>query len=88
MTFIFPPINVCITLFDLYSEPSLGTKETSRLIMVCESFNAVLKLICQAKFKTTKMTKSKIFLCFTASEEARNSIKPLKVDLRSEEEYK
>lgn len=47
MTFIFPAINVCITLFDLYSEPSLGTKETSRLIMVCESFNAVLKLICQ-----------------------------------------
>lgn len=38
---------MCITLIDLYSEPSLGTKETSHLIMVCESFNAVLKLICQ-----------------------------------------
>ena len=47
MIFILHSINVCITLIDLYIEPSLGTKEKSHLIMVCESFNVVLKLICQ-----------------------------------------
>ena len=47
MIFILHSVNVYITLIDLYSEPSLGTKEKSHLILVCESFNVLLKLICQ-----------------------------------------
>ena len=44
MIFILHSINVCITLIDLYWT-ILGYK--GEISLVCESFNAVLKLICQ-----------------------------------------